>query len=97
MNSITTTFLGLLQSFKSTHYNNGVPKGRGNEQMIHKKSGKTRRGATHKHGSVFLGRKILSVTHSEFRRQHKGVVTRTPDYKLKHAAPKWRNRKWISA
>lgn len=65
------------------------------------KSGKTRRGAKHKVGRVFLGRKMFNGTPAEYRRQHRGAlktaandgtVTKfVPNYKQPHAAPKGRN------
>lgn len=58
---------------------------------------KTKKGAVHKHGSVFLGRKILSTTHAKYRRAHKGIVTRTPNYKLQHPAPRALNVKPVSS
>lgn len=66
-----------------------------------KKSGKTRRGATHKQGKVFRARKKFDGTPAQYRRQHKGllktkasdgtVVKFVPNYKQKHAAPRARN------
>lgn len=37
-----------------------------------RKSGMTRRGATHKHGKVFLGRQILPMNPAQYRHYHFG-------------------------
>lgn len=64
------------------------------------KSGKTRRGAKHTLGSVFLGRKIFNGTPAEYRRAHKGRLIQVvdgkkvkfvPNYKKPSAAPRARN------
>lgn len=101
MNNITTAFLGLLQSLKPAHYQNGAPKGRGNEQTIHKKSGKTRRGATHKQGTPFrpVSRAFLTlkngsrvpITPAQYRHPHLGNEAKALDEKMK-----MEKRKWIS-
>lgn len=56
-----------------------------------KKSGKTRRGAIHTIGQVFKARKKFNGSPAQYRREHRGVVTITPNYKQKHAAPRARN------
>lgn len=57
---------------------------------------KTQKGAIHKHGSVFLGRRISKLTPAQYRRKHAGVVRITPSYLLKHPAPRARNVRPIS-
>lgn len=74
MNDSTTAFLGMLQAFRSAHFKNGAPKARGNEYIIRKKSGKTRRGAEHVINPTFLSRQVLSVSPAEYRRKHMGVT-----------------------
>jgi hypothetical protein len=56
-----------------------------------KKSGKTRRGAKHRVGMHKLSRAIFNMSPAEYRRQHKGVITITPNYLKKHPAPRARN------
>lgn len=103
MNNITTAFLGLLQSLKSAHYQNDAPKARGNEQTIRKKSGKTRRGATHKQGTSFKPVLFLNVSPAAYRRQHKAnpKKARTKFLALRAQRNRSRmleiNKKWISA
>lgn len=72
-------------------FSDSVPKKADKPGDIVKKK-KTKKGAMHKVNPIFHGRKILSLTHSKYRRAHKGLVKKTPNYKLPHPAPKWRNR-----
>ena len=55
--------------------------GRGSGPQGPKKSGKTRRGASHKQGLVFLGRKIFKMTPAQYRRAHRGRLTQIKDGK----------------
>lgn len=59
------------------------------------KKQKTKRGALHKIGRRFRQAKVIKMTPAQYRRQHEGVVTITPNYLKPHPAPRWRN-KWIS-
>lgn len=87
MNNLVTALNGLIDSLRSTHHQKNL----GNKQTIRKKSGKTRRGATHKQGKVFLGRKILAMTPADYRRTHRG----NPEKALREKML-LEKRKWIS-
>lgn len=87
MNNLVTALNGLIDSLRSTHHQKNL----GNKQTIRKKSGKTRRGATHKQGKVFLGRKILVMTPADYRRTHRG----NPEKALREKML-LEKRKWIS-
>ena len=91
MNNLLTALNGLISSLRSPHYQNGAPKGRGNQHIIRKKSGKTRRGATHKQGKVFLGRQLLAMTPAYYRRSHRGNPAKALREKML-----LEKRKWIS-
>jgi hypothetical protein len=53
---------------------------------------KTKRGATHKQGKVFLGRQLLAMTPAYYRRTHRGNPAKA--LREKELLEK---RKWISA
>jgi hypothetical protein len=81
--------MALASSLQLAHYTNSwMPKARSKGR---KGSGKTRRGAVHVQGKVFLGRRKFNGTPAEYRRGHHGHVTIKPNYKLPHAKPKARN------
>lgn len=58
---------------------------------------KTKKGAIHRHNPTFKPAMIVGRTPAQYRRDHKGIVTRIPTYKQKHAAPKGRNLRPISS
>lgn len=103
MNNLLTALNGLIASLRQSHYQNGAPKGRGNEHTIRKKSGKTRRGATHKQGVSFKPVLFLRISPAEYRRTHKADPKKARAKFLAMRTQRNRarmqeiNKKWISA
>lgn len=71
MNKLQTSILALTEAIRSMGRQNTIPKTKNGER---KKSGKTRRGATHIVNPTFLSRSILAVSPAEYRRMHMGVT-----------------------
>src|SRR5688572_2207403 len=89
-NQIKDVFKILASALRPANYENTtIPKARTNGA---KKSGKTRRGATHRVGMHKMSRALYSMSPAEYRRKHLGVVTIVPNYKKPHPAPRWRNQ-----
>lgn len=88
MNSLKTSILALTEAIRSMGRQTTIPKAKNNGR---KKSGKTRRGATHEHGKVFLGRRILAMTPAYYRRTHRGNPKKAAREKML-----LEKRKWIS-
>lgn len=72
MNRLQSAFKSLFASagmrMKPIYYPDGKsPRARNDERH---KSGKTRRGATHRQGAHFLGRRMLNITPAQYRHFH---------------------------
>lgn len=85
---------GMLDALNKIAMNSGVAK-KADKSGTRKATKKTQPGAIHKHGKVFLARRISPLTPAQYRNQHMGLVVIVPNYLKPHPAPRWRNR-WTS-
>ena len=73
MKPLSNAFLNAVQQLLDT---SNPFNGKHKSKAERHKSGKTRRGATHRQGKHFLGRSIAAVSPAAFRQKHMGRTSR---------------------